>query len=122
VRVDPHGGGVRHFGGDEGLPAQGVLPHGLVRTADGRLAAAVSEGGLLLIDPAGVAGPERAPGLVIHAITARRGKAQITLPVGAGPVPLSGADRHVRVAARLLSSGAPSHVQYRFRLQDHEAQ
>jgi signal transduction histidine kinase/CheY-like chemotaxis protein len=121
IRVDPHGGGVRRFGSDDGLPVHAVMPRRLVRTAGNHVVAAAHEGGLLLFDPVAVLRPARTPGLVVHAITARRGKAQITLPVGAGPVPLSGADRHVRVAARLLSGGEPSHVRYRFRLHGHDA-
>lgn len=116
IRVDPHGGGVRQLGSDDGLPAQEVLARRLVRTAEGRLAAAVHEGGLLLFAPGAVMTPRRMPGLVVHAITARRGSRQITLPTGTAPVSLSGADRQVRVAARLLG-GAPTHVAYRFRLQ-----
>ncbi len=117
VRVDPHGGGVRRFGSDDGLPAHDVLPRRLVRTAGDHVVAAVHEGGVLLFDPVAVLRPARTPGLVIHALTARRGNAQITLPVGTGPIPLSGADRHIRVAARLLSGGDQAHVRYRFRLQ-----
>lgn len=121
IRVDPHEGGVRRFGSDDGLPVHDVLPRLLVRTAGDRMVAAAHEGGLLLFDPVAVLRPARPPGLVVHAITARRGKVQVTLPVGAGPVPLSGADRHVRVAARLLTGGEPSHVRYRFRLKGHDA-
>lgn len=117
VRVDPHAGAVRRFGSDDGLPAHDVLPRRLVRTAGDHVVAAVHEGGLLLFDPVAVLRPARTPGLVIHAITARRGNAQISVPVGTGPVPLWGADRHIRVAARLLSGGDQAHVRYRFRLQ-----
>ena len=119
IRVDPHGGGVRQFGSDDGLPAHAVLPRRLIRTPGGRVAAAVHEGGMLLFEPGAVQAPARMPGLVVHAITARRGTRQISLPAGTAPVPLSGADRHIRVAVRLLG-GAPTSVQYRFRLQGHD--
>lgn len=119
IRVDPDGGGVRQYGSDDGLPAQAVLPRRLIHTAGGRVAAAVHEGGLLLFEPRAVQAPARMPGLVVHAITARRGSRQITLPAGVASVPLSGADRHVRVAARLLG-GAPGNVRYRFRLQGYD--
>ncbi len=121
IRVDPHGGGIRQFGSDDGLPGHDVLPRRMVRTAGDHVVAAVHEGGVLLFDPATIVRPAGHAGLVVHAITARRGNVQVTLPVGVAPVPLSGSDRHVRVSARLLSGGEPSRVRYRFRLQGHDA-
>jgi len=121
IRVDPHGGGVHRFAGDDGLPAHEVLPRLLVRTDGDHAVAATREGGLLLFDPALVLPAAPAPGLVIHAITVRRGGARISLPVSTGPVLLSHADRHIRVAAG-PPGGGPASMAYRFRLQGHDAE
>jgi len=120
VRLDPAEGGVRVLGSAEGLPVQEVLAHRLVRLGTGAMAAAVREGGLLLIEPAaGVArGPP--PVLVVNAVRVERNGTPVTVRAGDGNVPLASGDRNIQIAVNLLGPGDADRIQHRFRLHGHD--
>lgn len=116
VRADPHQGEVRMLGMAQGLPVQEVLSQALLRVGSGALLAGMGEGGLLAFDPGALRAPERAPVLVVDALSRRRHGRSIPAPPNASPVLLSTADRNVRVAVSLLGRGDPDRIQHRFRL------
>jgi signal transduction histidine kinase/ligand-binding sensor domain-containing protein len=120
VRVAPKPGEVKVLGVAQGLPAQEVLPHRLVRLGSGAIVAAVREGGLLAFDPTTVPGPPVVPALVVDAMTRRHHGRMVPVPPGNGPVALSTADRNFRVAVSLLGRGDPDRIQHRFRLLGHD--
>lgn len=116
IRADPHTGSVRLLGSADGLPMQAVLRNGLIRLGTGVMAASVHEGAVLVFDPENVVDPPQATGLVVHALSTRRGDRVLRLPVTDTPVPLTTADRDIRISARLLGMSDPERVRYRFRL------
>ena len=116
IRVDPRRGEVCVLGTADGLPVQEILGHRLVRLGDGALAAAVREGGLLLLEPARVQDRSPVPVLVIDAVRLRRAGTGLILRPGSAPIALSSTDRNVQIAINLLGRGDPDRIQHRFRL------
>lgn len=116
IRLDPREGPVRVLGSADGLPVQEILGQRLVRLATGALAAAVREGGLLLLEPGSVHAPHPAPTLVVNAVRAQRGGQALNLRPGSAPTSLSSTDRNIQVAVNLLGPGDPDRIQHRFRL------
>lgn len=120
VRVDPAQGQVRVLGSADGLPVQEILPHRLVRLGSGALAAAVREGGLLLMEPGAVTAHRPPPVLVVNAVRVERGGALLGLRPGGAMVPLLSTDRNIQVAVNLLGAGDADRIQYRFQLHGHD--
>jgi len=120
VRLDPERGRVRVLGSADGLPVQEVLAHRLVRLGTGVLAAAVREGGLLLIEPAAVVEQGPTPVLVVNAVRVERNGTPLTVRTDAATVPLASSDRNIQVAVNLLGPGDADRIQHRFRLQGHD--
>lgn len=116
IRVDPGRGEVCVSGTADGLPVQEILGHRLVRLRGGALAAAVREGGLLLLEPAGVQDRQPVPVLVINAVRLRRAGAGLSLRPDSAPVALSSTDRDIQIAINLLGRGDPDRIQHRFHL------
>ncbi|MCF7749165.1 hypothetical protein KQ945_00305 [Bacillus subtilis subsp. subtilis] len=116
IRLDPVQGRVRVLDSADGLPVQEILAQRLVRLGTGALAAAVREGGLLLLEPAAVPLPRPPPVLVINAVRVERNGAPLTFRPGLGPVLLTSTDRHIQVAVNLLGPGDADRIQHRFRL------
>lgn len=116
VRVDPDRGRVRVLGSADGLPVQEILAHRLVRLGTGALAAAVREGGLLLIEPTAVVERGLPPVLVVNAVRVERDGSALTVRAGAATVPLASSDRNIQVAVNLLGPGDADRIQHRFRL------
>ncbi|WP_448134199.1 ATP-binding protein [Stenotrophomonas rhizophila] len=120
VRLDPARGGVRVLGSAEGLPVQEILAHRLVRLGTGALAAAVREGGLLLIDPAAVVERGPPPVLVVNAVRVERNGTPVTVRADAANVALASSDRNIQIAVNLLGAGDADRIQHRFRLDGHD--
>lgn len=123
VRLDPAQARVCVLGHRDGLPVQEVLDRRLVRLRTGALAAAVREGGLLLVEPGSVQDRSPVPRLVINAVRVERdGRERAFHPSGTAPeVLLTSTDRDVQVAVNLLGPGDPEGIQYRFQLAGHDA-
>jgi signal transduction histidine kinase/ligand-binding sensor domain-containing protein len=120
IRLDPGDGQVRVLGSADGLPVQEILGQRLVRVATGALAAAVREGGLLLLEPGSVRQPQPVPTLVINAVRLQRRGTPLNLRPGVAPTSLSSTDRNIQIAVNLLGPGDPDRIQYRFRLAGHD--
>ncbi|WP_256777738.1 ATP-binding protein [Stenotrophomonas sp. Ste86] len=116
IRLDPGDGQVCVLGSADGLPVQEILGQRLVRVATGALAAAVREGGLLLLEPGSVRQPQPVPTLVINAVRLQRRGTALNLRPGVAPTSLSSTDRNIQIAVNLLGPGDPDRIQHRFRL------
>ncbi len=90
----------------DGLPVQEILGQRLVRLATGALAAAVREGGLLLLEPGSVHEPHPIPTLVVNAVRLQRRGTALNLRPGADATVLSSADRNSARAFDKLSDAA----------------
>lgn len=120
IRLDPDEGRVRVLGSADGLPVQEILGQRLVRLATGALAAAVREGGLLLLEPGSVHEPHPIPTLVVNAVRLQRRGTALNLRPEADATVLSSADRNIQVAVNLLGPGDPDRIEHRFRLLGNE--
>ncbi|SDY71938.1 ligand-binding sensor domain-containing protein [Lysobacter sp. yr284] len=125
-RWDPKAQRLRRFGVQDGMSSQEFLRRTSVLTADGTLAASLSDGSVVLIDTAWPDPAARQPRLVWHQLDVRRHGRWVPLPLHR-PVRPSGSerasryealptlapdDREMRVQLRLLSFDDPQANRY----------
>ncbi|MBT2745114.1 response regulator [Lysobacter sp. ISL-42] len=133
-RWDPLHRRLRRFGVQDGMSSQEFLRRASVLTADGVLAASLSDGSVVLIDTALADPPPRQPRLVWHQLDVRRHGRWVPLPLHVTPRPsrserasryaslpsLAPDDREMRVQMRLLSFDDPQSNRYYTRLDGYD--
>ena len=110
-RWDPVARLARRFGVADGLSTQEFVARTLVLDDRGVLAAALADGGVVLLDTAMVEPPPRTPPLRLDALSVRRAGGWHALEPG-GPVALQPGDLELRMQARLLAFDDPAARQY----------
>ncbi|HMB57022.1 MAG TPA: two-component regulator propeller domain-containing protein [Arenimonas sp.] len=118
-RYDPAHDRLRHFGSHDGLPSSEFGPIAPLVSAHGTVLVS-SRAGLVVFDPAAIRTNNKAPALVIDAISLRRGEEVLDLPVNLAELTLEPQDRDLRINARLLSFVDPQAHRYRFWLHGYD--
>jgi len=106
---------LRHFGVQDGLGSQEFLDRVMTLTSTGVLAAATTDGGVVLIDTTASAPVPTRPDLRIDQVAVRRDGHWQALPAGA--ISLSPEEHELRVRARLLAFEDPQDNRYDSRLE-----
>ncbi|MGO4702400.1 ATP-binding protein [Dyella sp. 2RAB6] len=114
-RYDPASGNVREAGLEQGLPEGQFTNVSQVRLADGRMAAATTEG-IAIFMPASIGEHSREPRVRLEDGSVRRGGNSVRLAADAPSWQLGWSDRDLTVTARALTYLAPERTRYRFRL------
>jgi ligand-binding sensor domain-containing protein/CheY-like chemotaxis protein/nitrogen-specific signal transduction histidine kinase len=112
---------LRHFGVQDGLGSQEFLDRAITLTDAGVLAAATSDGGVVLIDTSAPEAASTRPQLRIDQVAVRRDGHWQALPA-ATTIDLSPEEHELRVRARLLAFEDPQDNRYDSRLDgfDHD--
>ena len=115
-RYDPRSRNLRRHGMRDGVSSQEFLDRALAMSAQGVLAAATADGGIVLVDTT-VDDPARpVPSLRFDQLSVRRNGEWRDLPMHAG-LHLGRDDREFRIRARLLSFDDPGGNRYWSRLE-----
>ncbi len=112
-RWDPRQRHARRFGVQDGLSSQEFVKRAMTLTAQGQLAAAVADGGVVLVDTRAAEPPSTRPSLYWDRVEVRRGGRWVSLVDASGRSPsLTADDRELRVQLRLLAFEAPTSNRY----------
>ncbi|MBW3550750.1 MAG: hypothetical protein KY442_07975 [Proteobacteria bacterium] len=120
-RWDPRQRHARRFGVQDGLSSQEFHERAMALTDTGLLAAAVADGGVVLVDTLAADPPPVTPALHWDRLEVRRGGRWVTL--AADPDTgwsLAPDDRELRVQLRLLAFDAPASNRYFTRLEGYD--
>ncbi|GAB2615019.1 sensor histidine kinase [Novilysobacter erysipheiresistens] len=118
-RWDPKTRHARRFGLPDGLSSQEFVDRTLVMGDDGVLAAALADGGVVLVDTLAPDPPALTPALHFDAVEVRREGQWIALD-RSQPLQLRPDDRELRVQLRLLSFDDPRANRYFTRLDGYD--
>ena len=102
---------LRRHGLLDGASSQEFLDRALAMSAQGVLAAATADGGLVLVDAATDDPPASHPSLRFDSLSVRRNGGWLDMPLEAG-LQLGGDDREFRIRARLLAFEDPQSNRY----------
>jgi signal transduction histidine kinase/ActR/RegA family two-component response regulator/sugar lactone lactonase YvrE len=118
-RWDPQAQRLRHFGLGDGLSSREFVDRALAMGRDGVLAAALVDGGVVLVDTLAHDPAPRRPPLHLDRIEVRREGRWVPLDRASVPV-LSPTDRELRVQLRLLAFDDPVANRYFTRLDGYD--
>lgn len=117
-RWDPATTRLRRFGLADGLGSQEFVHNALAIGSDGVLAAALADGGILLLDTLADDPPARQPAMHWDRIEVRRGGRWE--PLDRLAASLSPEDRELRVGLRLLAFEDPGGIRYYTRMEGYD--
>lgn len=118
-RWDPQHGRVRRFGVQDGLTSQEFIKRAATLTADGRLVAAMADGGVMVFDTHAADPAPTVPALHWNGMDVRRDGRWVALD-GQNGWTILPQDRELRVQLRLLAYDAPGSNRYYTRLQGYD--